>query len=166
MPLQKEWEGIAREMVVVRLGVPVQVLIPSILVASFQKRTRGLTFHVGRGGSVLGAGLIIAALALGYSLFPVFGPVGVLMPVWLIGTAGGVMMVTAAIPLAFVKPICTRCRLLPVIKEHEAIHLAGVPGEAEVWASMKERHSLASLALQGDPAICDFCPIPKRLGGA
>jgi len=105
----------------------------------------------------------LASAAVGYLLL---GPAGVLGPVlsaWLLGTAGAAMLASARTPTAFVKPICTACRLLPVIKEHEAIHLAGVSSERKVWGSMKSRHSAKSLELEGDPAICSFCPIPKRL---
>ena len=73
------------------------------------------------------------------------------------------MIVCSLRPTAFVKPICLKCRLLPVIEEHEAIHLSGVSSENEVWESMRSRHSVESLSLSGDPAICPFCPIPKRL---
>jgi len=84
---------------------------------------------------------------------------------WLLGTTGTVMIAGSTKPLAFVKPICTRCRLLPIIKEHEAIHLSGLAAEVAVWSSMKSRHSVESLALEADPSICWFCPIPKRLSG-
>ena len=73
------------------------------------------------------------------------------------------MLASSLTPTAFVKPICLACRLLPVIEEHEALHLSGVASESAVWGSMKARHSVRSLSLEGDPAVCPFCPIPKRL---
>ena len=82
---------------------------------------------------------------------------------WFIGTAGVATVFGAIRPTAYVKPICVKCRLLPVIKEHEAIHLTGVGNERDVWDSMRTRHSVRSLSLEGDPSICSFCPIPKRL---
>jgi hypothetical protein len=91
------------------------------------------------------------------------GILGGFVSVWFLGTAGIATIVGVVRPTAYVKPICVRCRLLPVIKEHEAIHLTGVTSEKRVWASMKTRHSVESLGLEGDPAICSFCPIPKRL---
>ncbi len=91
------------------------------------------------------------------------GMLGALLPFWLFGTAGALMMMNGVRPMAFVKPICVKCRLFPVIAEHEAIHLSGVGGEKAVWASMRLRHSKESLKLDGDPSICWFCPIPKRL---
>lgn len=82
---------------------------------------------------------------------------------WLFGTAGALIALSAVRPTAFVKPICVKCRLLPVIKEHEAIHLSGVSSEGAVWDSMRQRYSVENLSLEGDPAICPFCPIPRRL---
>jgi len=107
--------------------------------------------------------LVAAALGIGWVLMGTTGVLGYFVAFWLVGTTGIVMVVNSLKPLAFVKPICTRCRLLPVIVEHEAIHLTGVAREKEVWKSMRERYSLESLKLEGDPAICSFCPIPKRL---
>ena len=158
-----EWELRLLEMRVVRLTLPLQLLVPALALSSLPKRTRGLALYPGRGGSALGALLLGAGLLLGYMLFAPAGVVGTALALWLIGTAGGTMFAASLKPTAFVKPICMACRLLPVIKEHEAIHLSGVASEKAVWDSMKTRHSVESLALRGDPAICPFCPIPKRL---
>jgi hypothetical protein len=115
-------------------------------------------------GLVLGSVLVAASLCIGWLLGGLTGVLGYLVVFWLVGTTGVVVIASCLKPLAFVKPICIRCRLLPVIVEHEAIHLAGVAREKEVWASMRQRHSVESLKLEGGPAICPFCPIPKRLG--
>jgi hypothetical protein len=96
----------------------------------------------------------------------VLGALGALAFFWLFGSAGVVMVANGVRPSAFVKPICVKCRLLPVIKEHEAIHLAGVESDDEVWEEMRTRHSCESLGLDGDPSICSFCPIPRRLRGS
>ena len=125
--------------------------------------TRGLTFYPGRAGLALGAALVVASAAIGYLLVRPTGVIGPILSFWAIGTAGVATLVGAVKPTAYVKPICIRCRLLPIIKEHEAIHLTGVTSEKAVWASMKTRHSCSSLSLDGDSAICSFCPIPKRL---
>ena len=100
---------------------------------------------------------------IGWLLGGVLGPAGLVLSFWLLGTTGLALFAGGVRPLAFVKPICVRCRLLPVIREHEAIHLSGVSAEEAVWESMRTRHSAESLSLEGDPAICSFCPIPKRL---
>jgi len=148
---------------VVPLGLPVQILIPALIFPSLPSSTRGLTFYPGRGGMALGTALVVASVAVGYLLIRPVGMVGPVVSFWALGTAGVATLVGAVRPTAYVKPICLRCRLLPIIKEHEAIHLTGVTSEKAVWASMKTRHSRSTLSLDNDPAICSFCPIPKRL---
>ena len=112
---------------------------------------------------ILGFALTFSSLVIGWLLMGPTGIIGYVAVFWLIGTTGVAMVVSSLVPLAFVKPICTECRLLPVIVEHEAIHLAGTAREADVWESMRRRHTVESLELDGDPLICSFCPIPKRL---
>lgn len=150
---------------VVRLTVPLRILVPALAFPSIPKSTRGLTLYPGRAGVGLGALLLLSSAVVAYMLVGPTGPWGPLLSFWVMGTAGGVIAGSALRPTAFVKPICVACRLLPVIKEHEAIHLSGVAGEKAVWDSMRTRHSVQSLAIEGDPAICYFCPIPKRLAG-
>jgi hypothetical protein len=158
-----EWEHIAGRMKVVRLTVPLQLLIPALILPSFSTSTRGLTFFPGRTGLALGFLLIGSSVLVGILLTGPTGPWGAVLSIWALGTAGIATVASVIRPTAFVKPICVKCRLLPIIKEHEAIHLSGVSSEKEVWASMRTRHSTKSLSLEGDPSICSFCPIPKRL---
>jgi hypothetical protein len=153
----------AGRLTVVRIGVPILLLVPSLLIYTLPKATRGFTFYPGRTGLFLGSVLAAGSALVGWMLGGAFGLEGAVLAFWLLGTAGAAMALSSFKPLAFVKPICTRCRLLPIIKEHEALHLTGVVSEGKVWASMRERHSRSSLALDEDPAICSFCPIPKRL---
>lgn len=157
------WEGIESVMTVVRLTLPLQVLVPALAITSLSKSTRAMTLFPGRAGQALGAGFVAASAVIAYLLYFSVGILGAVLPIWALGTGGAVTFVSALKPTAFVKPICVECRLLPIIKEHEAIHLSGVARESAVWKSMKERHSVDSLRLEGDPAICSFCPIPKRL---
>lgn len=148
---------------VVRLSTPVRILVPALLVAALPTRTRAVTYEGGRLGVVVGAALVTGSLAIGFAFYPFVGIVGMLVLLWLFGGVGVVIIVNGARPLAFVKPICVRCRLLPIIREHEAIHLSGVESDDRVWEEMRTRHSCESLGLDGDPSICSFCPIPKRL---
>lgn len=157
------WEQIAGRMRVVTLTFPVQMLVPSLMVPTFSRSARGVSFYPGKVGVGLGLLLLAASIALGWLLWSQLGVLGTAVSFWVLGTAGAVQLASGGRPMAFVKPICVKCRLLPVITEHEAIHLSGVAGEKAVWASMKLRHSVSSLKLDGDPAICWFCPIPKRL---
>ena len=158
-----DWEPLFREMRVVRLTPLLRVMVPALALPALSKSTRGLTLYPGRAGTALGLLLMASGALLGFMLYAPAGPAGPFLSVWLVGTAGGAMFAASLKPTAFVKPICTACRLLPVIKEHEAIHLSGVASEKGVWGSMRTRHSTGSLSLEGDPAICPFCPIPKRL---
>jgi hypothetical protein len=156
-------EAILTNLRVVRLTAPLQLLVPALLLPSFPKSTRALSLYPGARGLAIGFALVVASILTGVLLA---GPTwiwGGVVSVWFLGTAGIVLVAGALRPTAFVKPICVKCRLLPVIKEHEAIHLSGVASESAVWKSMRTRHSVESLALEGDPAICSFCPIPKRL---
>jgi hypothetical protein len=162
-PPRAEWEKVADRMIVVKLTPLAGILVPSVGLSSLSRKTRGLSFFPGGSGLAMGASLTAGVVALGWLLSGYFGIWGAVLLFWLVGTTGVVMMAGSMRPIAFVKAICTRCRLLPVIKEHEAIHLAGVAAEKQVWASMKQRHSVESLRLEGDPAICWFCPIPERL---
>jgi hypothetical protein len=158
-----EWRGVASGMRTLRLSLPVRMLVPALWVTSLPRNAIGFSFERGRTGLLLGGFLSFASLAIGALLFSIAGPLGFAIPVWLVGTAGAVMVATALRPLAFVKPLCSGCRLLPVIEEHEAIHLAGEASDEEIWKLMRTRHSRESLGLDGDPSICWFCPIPKRL---
>jgi hypothetical protein len=153
----------AKKTKVIALSPLLQGLLPFLLAPTLSKSTRGVSFQRGRLSLLLGSILVLASLVMGWLLTGPTGIWGLLVVSWLVGTTGAVMVVSGLKPLAFVKPICTRCRLLPVIVEHEAIHLVGVTQEEKVWASMRQRHSVESLNLEGDPAICSFCPIPKRL---
>ena len=160
---RSDWRTVEAGMKVVTLGLRVKVLVPLLALASASQSTRGLTLYPGRPGVALGAAVMAASVAMAYALFPAAGILGAFLAVWLLGSAGAATFVAALRPTAFVKPICVRCRLLPIIREHEAIHLTGVASEGAVWASMKTRHTASSLSLDGDPTICAFCPIPKRL---
>jgi hypothetical protein len=166
MPTKGEkWKLIEGTMKVVRLTVTTRLLVPALLLSTLPAGTRGASYEGGRLGFAIGALLTAGSLVVGDMLYPFAGLVGVVVMFWLLGTAGVVMLVGGLMPIAFVKPICVRCRLLPIIKEHEAIHMAGVASDDEVWASMKTRHNCESLGLDGDPGICSFCPIPWRLRG-
>ncbi len=161
-PLGDDWQSLEAGMKVIRLDARIGALVPLLALTSLSRSTRGLSLYPGRTGLGLGAALMAASAAIAYALL-FTGPLAPLVSIWILGTAGCAMVVSSLRPTAFVKPICVRCRLLPVIREHEAIHLAGVSSETAVWDSMRARHSSVSLSLEGDPSICSFCPIPKRL---
>jgi hypothetical protein len=158
-----EWRGVASGMRTFKLSLPVRLLVPALWISSMPRNAIGFSFERGRTALLMGAFLSCASLVIGAVLYPVAGLPGLAIPVWLMGSSGALMVATALRPLAFVKPLCSGCRLLPVIEEHEAIHLSGEASDDEIWKLMRTRHSCESLGLNGDPSICWFCPIPKRL---
>ncbi len=162
-PDAEGWQAIEPRMRVVRLTPLLQLAVPGLALPSLSKSVRGLTLFPGRLGLALGALLVFSSALTGALLAGTAGPIGAVLPVWLIGTAGVATVAGSLRPTAFVKPICVKCRLLPIIKEHEALHISGVSSEKSVWGSMRTRHSVETLSLEGDPSICSFCPIPKRL---
>jgi hypothetical protein len=163
--VKRDWSRIASRLSIVRLSIPLRVLVPSLLISTIRTKTRGASFERGVFGFLVGVILVLGSAVVGTLLSPLAGITGFLVIFWLAGSTGVVMILSVMKPIAFVKPICTRCRLLPVIKEHEAIHISGVESDDMVWRSMKTRHSCESLGLDGDPRICSFCPIPERLRG-
>jgi hypothetical protein len=162
-PSGGRWEEVVGRMRILPLTSLAQVLVPSLLVSTPSRGTRGVSFYPGRIGLSIGISLLVASAALGWLLWGKFGILGAGAAFWLIGTTGVLQVASSREPLTFVKPLCLGCRLLPVIVEHEAIHLSGVAAEKAVWASMRTRYSPDSLKLEGDPMVCSFCPIPKRL---
>ena len=161
--VEETWNGIANRLSIVRLSIPLRILVPSLLISTLHPRTRGASFERGAFGISAGIALVFGSTVAGGALLSLTGVAGFLAIFWLVGSTGVVMLLNSARPIAFVKPICTRCRLLPVIKEHEAIHISGVESDYLVWESMKTRYNCESLGLDGDPKICTFCPIPERL---
>ena len=157
------WQNLESSMRTYRLSLPVRILVPALWVSSLPRNAIGFSFERGGSAAAIGTLLVLFSAILGGLLFPITSFVGFLVSFWVLGTAGALMLATATRPLAFVKPLCSGCRLLPVIREHEAIHLSGEASDAEIWKVMRTRHSCDSLQLKGDPNICWFCPIPKRL---
>jgi hypothetical protein len=158
-----DWQAVDRRIKVVSLSGYLRFLVPALFISALPIGTRGISYEGGRLGFTVGAILVVGSLAIGDVLLRVTGPIGGVVIFWLLGSSGVVMMINGVRPIAFVKPICIKCRLLPVIKEHEAIHMAGVESDDRVWESMRMRYSCESLSLDGDPNICSFCPIPRRL---
>lgn len=161
-----KWARIEHGLRVVRLSAPVVAVIPALGISAVSKSTRGLSLYPGRLGIGIGALVVAASIMMGVLLYPSVGLIGPVLAFWLLGTSGVAIVMSGVMPIAFVKTICTRCRLLPIVREHEAIHLSGVSSESEVWRSMRSRYTVEGLHLSGDPAICSFCPIPKRLAEA
>ncbi len=157
------WQETMAAMKALRLSVPVRFLFPTLLVSALPRGAIGFSFERGKGGVALGSLLVVTSLAMGGLLYPLLGLAGSIIPFWLMGSTGLLMLGGGLKPLAFVKPLCADCRLFPLVQEHEAIHLSGVESDDDVWTSMRTRHTCESLSLAEDPRICWFCPIQKRL---
>ena len=157
--------GVTRGMKVVPLTGLVKLAVPALFISSLPRSAIGFSFERGRFGAFCGVLLFAASILIAFILSREVGIILALtLTMWLMGGSSVLMIYNAtARSLAFVKPICAGCRLRPVIEEHEAIHLGGVAEDGVVWREMKKRHSWESLSLDGDPDICSFCPIPKRL---
>ena len=142
----------------------VKAAVPALYITSLPRNAIGFSFEGGVFGAVCGALLFAASMLFAFVLSRAVGLLAFPFAMWLIGGSSVLMIYnSAATSLAFVKPLCAGCRLRPIIEEHEAIHLGGVVQDGLVWKEMKKRHSTESLSLEGDPRICTFCPIPKRL---
>ena len=158
------WGNTAEGMKVVKLSKLMLMAIPPLFVCSLPKNARGFSFERGEFGAFVGSILFSSSLIIGYLLSGAVGILAYPFSLWLLGATGVLMIYNSAgRSIAFVKPLCTTCRLLPIIQEHEALHLAGLDQDSDVWNLMRQRYSWESLSLDGDPTICSFCPIPKRL---
>lgn len=148
----------------VTLTRAVRLAFPPLFFSSLPKRAIGFSFPSGREGRVLGLALVAATAAIGFLLSPTIGFPAFPLMAWLTGGTAVLMLYNSTRgKVAFVKQLCSACRLRPLIEEHEAMHLAGEPSEEVVWSEARKRHSYESLSLAGDPKICSFCPIAKRL---
>jgi hypothetical protein len=150
--------------VVLPLTALVRLLVPPLLISSLPRRAIGFSFPRGREGLSLGSLLLFSMAALSIVLYGTLGAWSAVAMVWLFGGTGVIMLLNSTgRGLAFVKQMCSTCRLRPIIEEHEAMHLNGEPSEDEVWRETKRRYSYEGLGLGSDPKIHSFCPIAKRL---
>lgn len=151
------------DVTLITLSIPVRLAVPALGISSLPKKAIGFSFESGRPGVLTGVLLLGGSLFAGLILQPAMGLAPMLVLYWLIGTTGTVMIFNGTRKMAFVKPLCTNCRLLPIIHEHEATHIDGVRSDSEIWEMVSGKYGGLRLSLEADPAICSFCPIPKRL---
>src|SRR5207245_11392057 len=113
-----------------------------LFITSLPRNAIGFSFERGRFGAFCGALLFAASILIAFILSREGGIILALtLAMWLRGGSSVLMIYNSrASSLAFVKPICAGCRLLPVIEEHEAIHLGGVVEVCVVWGESKERY--------------------------
>jgi len=150
---------------VVNLSLGVRLLLPPLFFSSIPRRAIGFSFPRGRLGLATGVCLLGVALLIGGALSAAYWSVApMLFFLWILGSTGAVLIYNSVGGgIAFVKPLCSACRLRPIIEEHEAIHLSGAAAEETCWEDARRRYSYSALGLAGDPRICSFCPIARRL---
>lgn len=150
--------------VVLPLSNLLKVLLPPLLISSLPKRAIGFSFPRGKEGKTIGVSLLFATAAVSFLLDSTLGILPALAMVWLMGGTGVVILFNSiGQGVAFVKQMCSTCRLRPIIEEHEKMHLDGEASEEEVWKRARSKYSYEGLGLGTDPAIHSFCPIAKRL---
>jgi hypothetical protein len=150
--------------IVLPLSRSLSILLPPLFVSSLPKRAIGFSFPRGTEGKLLGVSLIGATVAISVLLSTAFGFIFGLAIIWIMGGTGVVILYNSTRRgLAFVKEMCSACRLLPIIEEHEIMHLRGEPSEEVVWREAKKKYTYEGLGLGTDPKIHSFCPIAKRL---
>ena len=150
--------------VVLPLSKLLRLLLPPLLISSLPRRAIGFSFSSGKEGGLLGASLMGVTVLVGFLLSTAIGAFGYLLMAWLTGGTAVVMLYNSSRGrVAFIKSYCSVCRLRPIIEEHETMHLDGEHSEEVVWAEARKKYSYEGLSLAGDPKICGFCPIAKRL---
>jgi hypothetical protein len=150
--------------VVLPLSKLLRLLLPPLFISSLPRRAIGFSFPRGPEGKLLGVSLLFGTVTISFLLNSAFGIYAALAMVWLMGGTGAVILYNSMGPgVAFVKQMCSTCRLRPIIEEHEKMHLAGEPSEDAVWEVARRKYSYEGLGLGTDPKIHSFCPIAKRL---
>jgi hypothetical protein len=149
---------------VLPLSKLLRLLLPPLLISSLPRRAIGFSFPRGAEGKLLGVTLIGGTAAISFLLNSAFGIYAALAMVWLMGGTGAVVLYNSmGHGVAFVKEMCSTCRLRPIIEEHEIMHLNGERSEDAVWDAARKKYSYEGLGLGTDPKIHSFCPIAKRL---
>jgi hypothetical protein len=150
--------------VVLPLSKPLRLLLPPLFISSLPKRAIGFSFPRGVEGMLVGSALVGGTALLAYLLDTAFGLYAAAGIVWLMGGTGLLVLYNSARhPVAFVKEMCSTCRLRPIIEEHEMMHLNGEASEEAVWKETRKKYTYEGLGLGTDPRIHSFCPIAKRL---
>jgi hypothetical protein len=150
--------------IVLPLSKLLRLLLPPLFVSSLPRRAIGFSFPRGMEGKLLGVSIIGGTAAISFLLNNAFGIYAALAMVWLMGGTGVVILYNSTRHgLAFVKQMCSTCRLRPIIEEHEIMHLNGESSEEAVWDAARKKYSYEGLGLGTDSKIHSYCPIAKRL---
>jgi hypothetical protein len=154
----------ASNVIVVPLTKLLRVMVPPLFISSLPRTAIGFSFPRGTEGRLIGACLVVATGALSFLLDKALGVLPALLMLWLMGGTTAIILYNSTWHgLAFVKEMCSACRLRPIIEEHEIMHLNGLRSEEAVWREARKKYSYEGLGLATDPQIHSFCPIAKRL---
>lgn len=137
-------------------------MLPVIILACYRKRMLAFTMLKSRSELFVGLALVPTSLIVAWAFYFVIGGYSYPLLMWTLGGVG-VMMVVHSLSsgLIFVKPKCNSCSFLPLIIEHENLHIAGIHSEAKVWASIKERFNWETVIKP--QKVCAHCPIPGHM---
>lgn len=150
---------------VLHLSLVLRILTPSLLLRSASKNAIGFAFLRTIETLLAGFMSLLSSILLGYLFYSTIGLASFPLFVWLVGSAGIVMIAHCVGPgYIFVKSLCAGCKLRPIIIEHEAVHISGISSEAEVWRRLKGIFNNSFQNLASDYEVCTFCPIVDHLG--
>ena len=128
----------ASNIIVVPLTKLLRVMVPPLFISSLPRTAIGFSFPRGTEGRLLGACLVIATGTLSFLLDKALGVLPALLMVWLMGGTTVIILYNSTRHgLAFVKEMCSTCRLRPIIEEHETMHLNGE--RSRRWSGWKPR---------------------------
>ena len=144
------------------LGTLIYVILPFIILASFRKKVLAFTMLKGRTELFVGIALIPTSIIIGRAFYLLIGGYAYPLLFWVLGGMGVMMIVHSLSPgLIFVKPMCNSCTFLPLILEHENLHISGIRGETQVWSKIKKIYDWQKI--RKPQQICAHCAIPGRM---
>ncbi len=144
------------------LGPLIYAILPFIILASFRKKVLAFTMLKGKTELFVGIALVPSSLIIGRALYLLIGGYAYPLLLWVIGGIGVMMIVhSLSSGLIFVKPMCNSCTFLPLILEHENLHISGIGGEAQVWSKIQKKYDWQKL--KKPQQICPHCPIPGHM---
>lgn len=140
----------------------IYAILPFIILVSFRKKVLAFTMMKGKSELYVGMALIPASIVIGRAFYFLVGGYSYPLVFWVLGGVGIMMVVHSLSPgLIFVKPMCNACTFLPLIMEHENLHISGIHGEVQVWSRIKEKYDWKKI--RKPQKICPHCPIPGHM---
>jgi len=146
------------------LGPLIYAILPFIILVSFRKKVLAFTMLRGKTELFVGIALVPASLIVGRALYLLIGGYAYPLLLWVLGGVGIMMIVhSLSSGLIFVKPMCNSCTFLPLILEHEKLHISGIRDETQVWSKIRKMYDWHKI--RKPKQICSHCPIPGHMKG-